>query len=524
MVDDPTFVDDIECYPSRSSYPAGATAALHVSTRATRFDAVVERWGTSRVEVWRSTGLVGVYTPVPPGADARGCGWPVGVEIPIGTDWPSGFYLVTLTAIDGPQGRGTGRDIAHAGFVVRSPQPSASVLIVLATNSWNAYNNWGGRSLYTGGTQVSFRRPFGRGMLCRPSVDRDDRKARPARWGEEPDVDGEIFEAYRKRLGYPPSIGSTGWFAFERRFVEWAEGAGVALDFAVSSDLDHVPGLLDGYALVLSIGHDEYWSAAQRDRLEAHVAGGGNFASFGGNTMFWQVRHEDADGDGEPDTMVCHKYSAHRTDPIVTAGHPEQMTGMWCDPLVGRPEWSLLGGGSAFGLYYRFGAAVARGSGGFTVYRDDHWLLDGTGLRYGDVLGATHGAVGYETLGCRLQFDEFQLPVAAPWPGMPDGVEVVAFVPASNLAFGEYPASISALSDQGDLEFVASRLFGGTDPDALARARFGNAVVLVCRPFGTAGGEVVTVGSVDWVFGLAGDQPVQRVTRNVLDRLGGRNR
>ena len=81
---------------------------------------------------------------------------------------------------------------------------------------------------------------------------------------------------------------------------------------------------------------------------------------------------------------------------------------------------------------------------------------------------------------------------------------------------GEYPASIAALDDQGDLEFLASRLYGRVDADSLARCRHGNAVMLTCRPFGLEGGEVVTIGSTDWVYGL-GDPLVSKVTRNVID-------
>lgn len=511
MADDPTFYDDIEGYAAELSYRVGEVATLHVSTKAERFDVRIERWGADRVEVLERTDLAGVFTAPPTDADANGCGWPPSLSFEIDPTWASGFYLVTLTA----QGASAGRDVAHAGFVVRPAQRTARALIVLATNTWNAYNNWGGVSLYTGGSQVSFRRPFGRGMLCRPEVDRDDRKARPARWGEDFDQDGELFQAYRLANGYPPAIGSSGWFTFERRFVEWAECNGYEMDFAISSDLESGAEMLDGYDLVLGVGHDEYWSAPQRTAVEDYVSSGGDYASFSGNTMFWQVRVEPAT-DGT--TMVCHKYTALDTDPVVADGRPELMSGMWCDPVVGNPEWSLLGGGSAWGLYYRFGAAVARGSGGFTVYRDDHWLIEGTGLRYGDQLGSRHGAVGYETLGCRIQFDDYQLPIAAPLDGMPDDVEIVAFTPASNIGMGEYPKSISALNDQGDLEFIAGRLFGRVDEDSLARVRYGNAVMLVCRPFGADGGEVVTVGTTDWAFGLVDDEPVQRVTRNVLDR------
>ena len=54
---------------------------------------------------------------------------------------------------------------------------------------------------------------------------------------------------------------------------------------------------------------------------------------------------------------------------------------------------------------------------------------------------------------------------------------------------GEYPASIAALDDQGDLEFVAERIYGGGE-QALAKVRHGNAVMLTCRPFGVGGGQV----------------------------------
>lgn len=516
MADDQTFHDDIEGYAGRLSYRVGETVDLHVSTRSARFDVVVERWGATREHRWSATDVSGEFVAPPPDADAAGCRWPTTLEIPVGDDWEPGFHLVTLTAHRAP----AGRDVAHACFVVRrrADDPSqASALLVLDTNTWHAYNTWGGRSLYTGGSTVSHARPFGRGILCRPEVDRDDRKARPVRWREESDADGAIFQRYRTEREYPAAIGSAGWFTHARRFVEWAEGAGHRFDYAVSSDLELDPDALAGYDTVLSVGHDEYWSAGQRRAVEDHVRSGGHLATFSGNTMFWQVRLEEQPDGGL--AMVCHKYAAHVDDPVVAAGDPSSMTGMWADPLVGRPEWSLLGAGSAFGLYHRFGRATPRGVGGFVVYRRDHWLLDGTGLGYGDVLGADDGIVGYETVGCPLTFDELQLPVARSHPGLPDGIEIVAFTPSSNLVVGEYPASISALSDQGDAEFIATRLYGDAGEVNLARVRHGNSVMLTCRPYGSDGGEVVTVGTTDWVFGLASDPAVQQVTTNVLHRF-----
>jgi hypothetical protein len=513
MTDDITRYDAVEAYCGQLSCAPGDTMALHTSCRADRYDVAIHRWGASHELVWSATDLAGEEHPIPSDADSNGCDWPVAVTVPVGEHWRSGYYLVTLTAHEAPADRAVG----YAAFVVRAAPQRARALLVLATNTYNAYNSWGGRSLYTGGSRVSFARPFGRGMLMRPSTERDDRKARPRYRREEPDVDGLIYQEYRFANGYPGFMSSAGWFTYERRFVEWAEGQGFEFDYAVSSDLEHDPGVVAGYDLVLGVGHDEYWSAGQRATLEQHIRGGGNYVTLSGNTMFWQVRLEDGGR-----AMVCHKYAAHEVDPVVGTGAQATMSGMWADPLVGRPETAVIGAGSAYGLYSRFGAATPRGSGAFTVYRDDHWMFAGTGLRYGDLLGADDGVVGYETVGCRLAFDDYQLPVAAGGDGTPEDIEVVAFTPSSNLAMGEYPASIAALDDQGDLEFIASRLHGRVDADTLARCRHGNAVMLTCRPFGTDGGEVVTIGSTDWVFGLAGDPLVGKVTRNVIEHGLGR--
>ena len=513
MADDVTHYDAVEAYCDQLSYLPGEDVQLHVWSSAESYDVAVQRWGADGAPLWTADGLAGVAHPTPADADSNGCGWPVALTISVGDDWASGMYLVTLKGRGAPPDRAIG----YAMFVVRASSAargSGNPLLVIATNTYNAYNNWGGRSLYTGGHQVSFDRPFGRGMLLRERTERDDRKSRPTHAGEEPDVDGEVYQAYRRTHGYPGYMSSAGWFTYERRFVEWARAQRIELDYAVSSDLERDPSVVDGYRLVMGVGHDEYWSAAQRDTIEGHVARGGNYASLSGNTMFWQVRLTN-----EGRTMTAHKYSAHRDDPVLGTDREREMTGMWCDPLVGRPEWRFLGAGSAYGLYSRFGQATPRASGGFTVYRDDHWLFEGTGLRYGDQLGSSLGAVGYETVGVRLGFDDYGLPIAAHADAAPH-TEVVAFAPASSLGEGEYPASVAASADQCDLEFVAERLYGDTTADSIARVRHGNSVMLTCKPAGDTGGTVATIGTTDWVYALD-DPAVSHITVNLITRLNG---
>ena len=98
-----------------------------------------------------------------------GCGWSAALEVPVGEGWRSGYYAVTLTS---------GDERADAFFVVRSrPQEAAPILMVLSTTTYDAYNDWGGPSLYTGGTQVSWNGRWPRGSSSSPNPHR--RKMQP---------------------------------------------------------------------------------------------------------------------------------------------------------------------------------------------------------------------------------------------------------------------------------------------------------------------------------------------------------
>ena len=68
-----------------------------------------------------------------------------------------------------------------------------------------------------------------------------------------------------------------------------------------------------------------------------------------------------------------------------------------------------------------------------------------------------------------------------------------------------------------ELEFHAWRVLGSDDPAAVARFQHGHAVMGVHQP----GGTVFTAGTTEWAWGVAeGDPVIDRITRNLLDRLG----
>src|SRR5262249_27921429 len=146
--------------------------------------------------------------------------------------------------------------------------------------------------------------------------------------------------------------------------------------------------MLEPYRLVLSVGHDEYWSAPMRDHLEAFIASGGNVAFFSGNACFWQVR--SADGGR---ALVGWKQD-YQGDPLYAGGDHPLLSPMGSNRLVKRPENQLTGVSFAYGGYHRFFEQYPDGPGAYTVHRPDHWVFAGTGLKQRDLLGANDQVVG----------------------------------------------------------------------------------------------------------------------------------
>jgi len=168
------------------------------------------------------------------------------------------------------------------------------------------------------------------------------------------------------------------------------------------------------------------------------------------------------------------------------------------------------------GVCAGWGGCVAFGAGGFPLYRPDHWAFDGTGLGYGDVLGAGSRVFAYEVDGLDYVIRD-GLPYPAEGSQVPDGVEILALGMASNLevARGVDPGELFLGSD--DAAYRAEILYGEVNDETLARAGRGCGMIV---SFERGRGEVFHAGSVEWVAGLLrNDAQVERVTRNVLGRF-----
>lgn len=431
-----------EGYFDKISYAPGETLKLHASCTTGTMDIEISRVGAKRDVVFQKQQIACKLQPVPANASSHGCNWPVTLEHKIPAEWKTGYYSVLL--------KPTGKDgkPSEAFFIVRSSNPGkdTKILLQMSTNTYNAYCNWGGYSLYAyngnfkvQGRRVSFLRPI----------------AGQAKNWEIP-------------------------------FIRWAEENNFKLDFAANNDLEYHPELLEHYKLVLSVGHDEYWSSPMRDSLEKYISKGGNVAFFSGNTCCWQVRNED-----NGTALACFK-QAFRDDPIFEKGDHRLLSSLWSHHLVKRPENQLTGVGFLWGGYHRSHGQYMDGPGAFKVHRPEHWLFQGTSLRQNDQFGGKDTIVGYECDGCELTWKD-GLPFPTNNDGTPRNFTILATSPAR-----WHP---------DDCEWY----------EKWQKGREGNAVLGLY----TNNGTVLTVGSTDWAHGLQGKDPAtMRITKNVLEKLG----
>jgi hypothetical protein len=415
----------IQAYPATTSVPAGGSIDFHLNdSTGVGLDATmtVTEWVTGS-EVFRQQVHAGAFASPEDPSERRG--WPVGVTLHVPDDWTSGLYRAEFTPRQDSQGL--------VDFVVRAAQPAAPILVALPFPTWHAY-------AYAGTPGAS---PY---------------------WNEQAD------RGHRVSLQRPmDGLGSN-----EEPALRWLHNSGLDVEYCSLYDLHHGADLLRGYQLLVSIGHDEYWTAGMRDAVENFVADGGNVAFFSGNTCWWQFRLEDDDT-----TFVCYRDAA---------GDPESgknnrlVTVEWSSTPVNRPENSLTGVSFRRGAGCWGDGSVMAGTS-WTVRFRDHWVFANTGLANGATFGT--GTVGYETDAAET-VDESGIPRVTGRDGTPHTFVVLA------------TADLSSWRTVGQ---------GGSATMGVYRA--------------PGGGTVFTAASVGWCGGLDPhpDPVVVQVTRNVLTTL-----
>lgn len=358
----PALAQEVEGYASRISVPAGDPIDLMVN---------VDRSHGVRLELYR----VGYYAghggrlmatdgevrvdpqpacPVDATTGLVECHWATTFHVVTNPHWISGHYLAKLIRDDGFD--------VYVPFVVREREPNAPGLVQASVTTWQAYNVWGGTSLYH--NLIPKPRAYDAGRAYRVSFDRPIEPSTLM-----PDT-GEG----------PKEVGATLFLKYEHPLVSYLERRGYDIAYTTNVDVTADPSTLLNRRIFFSIGHDEYWPVPERDAVEAARDGGVSLAFLSANTGYWRVRL-DPSSSGVPNRIVtCYKGAP--SDP--ERGTREE-TVRFRDGPYARPENALLG--VMYELYTRVDGFP------LIVTEPDSWVFSGTGLRAGDSLG---NLVGYE--------------------------------------------------------------------------------------------------------------------------------
>ena len=373
----PGYTDKIEGYASLTSVNRGGqiTFYVNVTTPGDSFTINIYRigWyaGLGARKVLSIGPLLGVQQPMPVPDPTTGlieCNWASSYTLTLDnttdpvSNWISGVYIGLLTDTNNGLQR-------YMTFVVRDDASTSNYFFQCAVDTYQAYNNWGGKSLYafdsannSPATKVSFNRP------------------------------------YKTSYGYEGTGDFlTGW---EYDTVRFLEREGYDVTYGTDLDAHEHPNLLLSHKAVLIVGHSEYWSMAMRNNIIA--ARDNNKVSMGifaGDVCYWQVRFEASLLTGAADrTMVGYKdfattFTAPGPDPYYAActgtGVPIDtskcplVTVQWRQPPVNMPENSFIG--------VMFHNSPVNGD--ILVPDASNWVFTTTGLRND---GTLPGLLGYE--------------------------------------------------------------------------------------------------------------------------------
>ncbi len=333
-------------YASAPSVRIGGVVDLHISVNPPQnYTIDVYRMGyyggLNGCYVTTIGPLTGNTYTVPAPAAKTGlvaCHWPKSYTLRVPANWVTGCYMLKLTNTAGFQN--------HILVVVRNDNSKADLLVQSSTNTLQAYNAYGGTSLYynsTGGpnaVKVSFDRPY----------------------------DGNAIYSF---------------VCWEASMVSFIEQNGYNATYISDLDLHSNSGEPLKHKALISIGHNEYWTKQMYDAALSARTAGRHLAFMGANGVYWQVRYESSNR-----VLVGYKYTALNQvngDPLYGVQNSLVTTKFRNDP-VNRPENQLMG--IMFDSYYRVDAPYP-----YVVTNSTHWVYAGTGFKDGD---SVPELVGYE--------------------------------------------------------------------------------------------------------------------------------
>jgi len=307
----------IEGYADRESYFPGDSVYLKIHSNNGFCDIEVSRHGENDVIVFSETDIAVSQQNYNCRSYSFGCNWETTYAFKIEDAATSGIYTIRLFD--------DSNNFFYISFVVKGIG-SETFAVIANTNTWEAYNGWGGHSFY----QYDLSEQLSRSEIV--SFDRPNIATDPS------GTKGHLLEA-------------------ELHLLRWMETKGYGHHLV--SDRDLHDGLVDlsNYETVVLNVHPEYWTKEMRVALAAFVEGGGNIINLGANAIYWK-------------TGIAGNRIEKRVQTTTFYLQPNETGGLWKNN--GFPESDLLG--------------VAYDTRGYNTYHPyevknaNHWVFNGTGL------------------------------------------------------------------------------------------------------------------------------------------------
>ncbi len=298
----PAVDHQIEAFTTATSGLPGTSVGLKVSTTEGGYEVSAYRIGAyeggTGAFVWESGFRRGRLqrSPVLDPVATRTVVAPWRRSLTVDTEgWRPGFYVFRLRTNTGWE--------TQVPYVVRSETAAGTVALVAPVTTWQAYNSWGGYSLYQG-----------------------------------PDGDRRSYAVSFDRP-YNGATGANDYRTAAIPIIVRAEETGAPLSYFTNVDLE-TAGVLRGALGYVSMGHDEYWTPAMRAEVTRARDRGTNLAFLSANTMYWRIRLE-ARSTGPARLQVGYRDSAVY-DPMQDL-EPARATARFRDAPAARPEQDVIG-------------------------------------------------------------------------------------------------------------------------------------------------------------------------------------
>ncbi|HEX5407734.1 MAG TPA: N,N-dimethylformamidase beta subunit family domain-containing protein [Pseudonocardiaceae bacterium] len=339
----------IEGFADQTYASTGQPVRLFVSTSAASFQVEAYRigyyGGTGARLVWASPSFDGHAQPKCPlttGVNMVSCdNWSVSMTMQVTQDFPQGDYLIKLIGADDEQ--------SYVPLTVWVPASNATYLVKNDVFTWQAWNPYGGYDYYQG----VGRCPAGVYPACsRSRVVSYDR----------PYADGR---------------GAGDFLSVEAPLVRFLEQHGLDVAYVTDATVQDHPSVLTGHSALLSLGHDECWTFAERTAITAANDAGLNLAFFGASAVLRHVRTQPSPLGVDRELV---DYRDATEDPLNGKGNPREVTGnTWASPPANWPSTALVG--EEYNGFLEPGVHAA-----MTVVDPSAWIFDGSGVHDGMAL------------------------------------------------------------------------------------------------------------------------------------------